>query len=342
MEQRYPTRKPNAIVSGDTAYLNRLKDSYSSETSYNTAVRKALRENDPRIKEAAEARFSGDFAKYKELFLEIRDEGYFDFDTIMAAVNAEVNDLEKKANGDTATETTQDDDYDAIFDVENYYTAVANNDQASASLIYDELVAEKVAEGYLKHEAEDSIATSFTTQVKNDYLDGEISRSRAVELLTANTENDETKVMEWDFQLEHGFSWSERVRKYRLGQLSEEDLISAVMEIEGESREGAEAYIDFLDLEMANDDIDITASEASSYFKYAEPVGIDIEVYLDYKDQASQCEGEKDSDGNTISGSKKAQILVVIDSMPISNEQKDALYFANGWAESKLYEAPWH
>jgi hypothetical protein len=98
----------DAIIKGDTAYVDRLKSGYVDkdgkfdQSKYNTAIRKALRENDPRIKEAAEARFSGDFNRYKELFLEIKDEGNFAFDDIMGAINAEVNKLEKKATSNTS------------------------------------------------------------------------------------------------------------------------------------------------------------------------------------------------------------------------------------------------
>lgn len=249
---------------------------------------------------------------------------------------------DKATKGQTIEETTESSEYDAMFKVEHYYTAVVSNDQASAKLIYDDLIAEKLAEGYLRHEAEDAIATGFATQVGKDYMDGEISRSQALKLLKDNTGKGETEVRKWDFELEHGFSWSERVRKYRLGKLSKGDLISAVMEIEGESREDAEAYIRFLNLEMANENTDITANDASSYFKYAEPVGININVYLEYKAKASGVVSDKDEDGKTISGSKKAKLIAIIDSLPITSKQKDALYLAEGWAESKLNEAPWH
>ena len=160
-------------------------------------------------------------------------------------------------------------------------------------------------------------------------------------MLTEYTDSDESKVKEWDFQIKYGFSWSERVRKYRLGELSEQDLISAVMDIEGESREAAEAYIDFLDIEMENGDTSITSSDAYGYIQYAKPAGIDIKVYMEYKEKAGKCESDKDKNGNTISGSKKKKILEVIDSLPITKKQKDALYYANGWSASTIYEAPW-
>ena len=338
----------DAIISGDTVYVDRLKSSYTdkdgnfSQTKYDTALRQALRENDHRIKEAAEARFAGDFTKYKEIFLEIKGEGKFSFDNIMGAINSEVSELEKKAKGADDSKKPTEDEYDAMFDVSMYYTAVVNNDQASAKIIYEELVNEKLAEGYLKHEAEDAIASGFATQVGDAYMDGDISRTKALKLLEDNTDKGESDVKKWDFELEYGFSWSERVRKYRLGVLSKSDLITAVMDIEGESRTGAEDYIRFLDLEMDNSDTDITANDAEGYFKYAQPAGISVNVYLDYKNRASKCESDKDANGKTISGSKKAKVMAVINSLPISKAQKDALYYANGWSENTINEAPWH
>ena len=337
----------DAIISGDTEYVNRLKGGYKTEDAYNNAVRKALRDNDPRIKAAALAEFNGDSVERMRITKEIEAEGYFTQprDQVQAwvrgAINAEINELEKNAKGNTPDESTPK-EYDD-YTVEQYYKAVVAGNQSNADVIYSYLVDDKEAEGYLKHEAEDAIAEGFATQVGKDYKAGKISRSRALQLLEDNTDKDESEVKKWDFELEHGFAWGSRVRKYRLGKLSEADLISAVMDIEGESREAAEAYIDFLDLEMANEDTDITANDAEGYFKYAEPAGITIDVYLNYKAQAKQCKGIQDADGKTISGSKKTQLLDVINSLPITSAQKDALYFANGWAESKLYkEAPWH
>lgn len=40
--------------------------------------------------------------------------------------------------------------------------------------------------------------------------------------------------------------------------------------------------------------------------------------------------------------SKKAEKLVAINRLPLTSEQKTALYFANDWAESTLDEAPWY
>jgi hypothetical protein len=55
-------------------------------------------------------------------------------------------------------------------------------------------------------------------------------------------------------------------------------------------------------------------------------------MYIDYRIQVKDIGGE----------TKKSDRMAVINSLPISTYQKDALYFAEGWRRSTLHEAPWH
>ena len=87
----------DAIVRGDTAYVERLKSGYKTESDYNSAVRKALRENDSRIKEAAEAFIDGDYTKYNSLREEIVGEGIFSREIVTDALKAEYQYLKQKA-----------------------------------------------------------------------------------------------------------------------------------------------------------------------------------------------------------------------------------------------------
>jgi putative NIF3 family GTP cyclohydrolase 1 type 2 len=328
----------DAIIKGDTAYVDRIKNGYKDDKAYESAVRKALRENDPRIKEAAVARYSGRNDEYMRIASEIKAEGKFSQDTIVAAINAEISKLKPDKESEVSSPK--------YVTVDDYYNSVVNGDTGTARTIVDMLVKEKLEEGYLQVEAENSIATSFTTKVKEAYMDGEVTRSKAVSLLVShgNKSNSEAEaeVKKCDFELKHDIPWSERARAYRLGKISKSTLISAVMDIEGETWEDAEAYVRFLDLEKNNPTIDITASDAASYFEHAEPAGIGIEMYLNYKDQTKGLVSDKDAKGNSISSSKKKKVMAVINSLPISSYQKDALYLAEGWAKDKLYEAPWH
>lgn len=306
-----------------------------------------LQSQDERVREAAMARVSGDFDRYKELFYEIKGEGNYEFDVIMSAINSEINKIEKGLP-EEPTYKAPDRQYDdeSVFGIADYYTSIINGDTQTAASIKNDLVAELMGEGYLKHEAMDSVESSFAAKVKTGYMSGTLDARQATELLKGyggkTTEESKSEIEKWDFELAQGYSWGSRVRGYRLGHISKNDLISAVMAVEGASRDEAMDYIRFLDLEKANGNISITASDAAGYFEHAEPAGIKISVYLDYKKLASECTGQKDENGKTISGSKKAEVLAVIDSMPLTVEQKDALYFENGYAASTLHEAPWH
>ena len=89
-----------AIVSGDTAYRKRLASSYATEAALSSAIRKGLRNNDPRIHEAAQAKVDGNFDVYRKLLRQIQDEGKFDSDDIMSAIKSEESAIRK------ATKTT--------------------------------------------------------------------------------------------------------------------------------------------------------------------------------------------------------------------------------------------
>ena len=234
----------DAIVSGDTGYQERAQLTYASEKSYENAVRKALRENDIRIEAAAKARMSGNLTEYVRLFREIENEGHFEFDTIMAAVNAAENALTPDEES-AASESTH-----TLFTIGNYYTALAAGDETSAQLAYEELYQRKLAEGYLADEARSSVENSLATQIGQAYRDDEISREKALELLTDNTEDHgEYDIAKWDFQMKYGFNWGSREREYRIGSISRDALIQEYMSIEGKTRAEAIEYVDELDFE---------------------------------------------------------------------------------------------
>ena len=74
----------------------------------------------------------------------------------------------------------------------------------------------------------------------------------------------------------------------------------------------------------------------------AKEAGVTQNVFVEYKILTSGLTGDKDAEGNTISGSKKAKVLAAINSMDIDSETKDALYYAAGYAVSGIRDTPWH
>ena len=86
-----------AITTGDTAYQKRLASSYATEAALKSAIRKGLRNNDPRIHEAAQAKVDGNFDVYRKLLQQIQKEGKLASDDIVSAIKSEESSIRKAA-----------------------------------------------------------------------------------------------------------------------------------------------------------------------------------------------------------------------------------------------------
>ena len=65
--------------------------------------------------------------------------------------------------------------------------------------------------------------------------------------------------------------------------------------------------------------------------------------YEEYYNTVKGLTGEDlDGDGKTDSGSKKKKVLAAIDNLPLTSDQKDTLFYLNGYGKSTIGEAPWH
>ena len=273
-----------AIIEGDTEYVGRLKATYKTEDAFHTAVRKALRENDPRIKEAAKARYEGRTEEYKRIFKEIQSEGKFSFDDIMSAINTEVSKLTPDK------ETSQ---YSASGFVEAIVLGDANNAQA----MRDDIIATYVANGKTEAEAEAAFASAVATGIKDAFSAGLLDEAGAKKMLIEYADKDEeeaaSKVSYWAFCEEHP------------------------------------EYKDVF-----------TESHVAKYHEFAEPAGISVDVYAQFITGTKGLETIRDEWGEEVK-SKRDQVLEVIDSLPLTWQQKDALYLAADYAESKIWDVPW-
>lgn len=90
-----------------------------------------------------------------------------------------------------------------------------------------------------------------------------------------------------------------------------------------------------------------TKAEISSYrldgwVKTAAQSDLSPEDYILFRAATVDIEGDKDENGKTIPGSKKKKVLNVIDQMNVSDEVKDKYYYAAGYDEDTISDAPWH
>ncbi|MBQ2249841.1 MAG: hypothetical protein II326_06665 [Clostridia bacterium] len=181
-----------AYVSGDTAHYNRVKARYKSDQAAEMALRQALRDNDPRISEAAEARLSGDLAVYESLVDQIEAEGIFDRNIVIRAVNNEVSELKRAAEkGELVPkdETATDDEETAesLYKSSDLNAALERGDAEDFAAILAALVEDKVSTGKTEAQAKASVKSAITSYWKKQYLSGyrdTETRKRIIKLLT--------------------------------------------------------------------------------------------------------------------------------------------------------------
>lgn len=193
----------DAIISGDTAYVDRLRSAYKSEEAYESALRKALREHDSRIVLAAEAWVGRNTAEYSRIVNEIVDEGLFDKMVVKGAVEYEVN---KMSAGED--DGSSEDKFESIYDTEHYYFALMSGDTSTAEAVKRDIIDTAIANGDEPDEAEDKFYTALRRELRDAYAGGEIDRTRAMDWLMAHGDKDRDEayweLKKWDYYATNG------------------------------------------------------------------------------------------------------------------------------------------
>lgn len=282
-----------AIVSGDAVQIERVKSGFKDQKAIDSAIRKALRENDPRIKEAAEARYKGNIPEYMKIAKAIIADG-FKQDDVVAAINSEINDLKPDAPSSSAPS----DKVVSLYSIGDYYSALMSGASSMAYAVREDLIETDIANGKDRDGAEADFNSRFANYLRDQYEEGNIFDYEAQNML-----------------VNYG----------------------------GKSEEDASSKVQYWNFKKQYPDYDLTEEAVAKYYSDVQPSGISIDVYYDYSKQRSKAKGQDlNGDGKTDSGSVKREVMQMINSLPISSYQKDALYFLNGWSQSTLYEAPWH
>ncbi len=188
------------------------------------------------------------------------------------------------------------------------------------------------------------------------------------------------KVSEWDFEEKHGYTYGNRSEQFKEGNISAAELINIMVSFDGKTMEEAqsslasytksgyeegyfarskaidimiehggltmdeaETKVQHIDFKREYPGYELTEVQVSTYYNELAYTGLGVPEYAQYVEERKGIKGvDADGDGKTDAGSVKSQVMIVIDSLPITTEQKDALYYLNGWAASRIYEAPWH
>lgn len=153
-----------------------------------------------------------------------------------------------------------------------------------------------------------------------------------------------------EFERDNGFAYNQKLEQYVAGKISREQL-KKVLTTRGNMYDAeADREIVAYDYIKNHPDTKLGLSTAYSYTRKIdkwdytiETSGITEEQFLSFRDQKAACNGtDNDGDGRRDSGSVQAQILPIIDAMPITEEQKDTLWYFCGWSSRTLKrKAPW-
>ena len=221
--------------------------------------------------------------------------------------------------------------YDSIYD------AVRNGGDLKAAM------ADLTSHGY----TEKDIYSKVKSKVGEWYRGGEVSKAQATSLLEKYTDMDSDEITEavnkWSAVVVTGIEYDDIGDEFTAGNITASRAIEMYMRYGGMTKEKAVEKVSVLSFVMEHPNLEeISSSAVNAYTTYCEPYGIEAEVFYDIWQYNSSVSADVDASGKAISGSKKAKVLAYINSMSLSARQKDSLYYAFGWAQSTINEAPWH
>jgi N12 class adenine-specific DNA methylase len=213
--------------------------------------------------------------------------------------------------------------YDAIYD------AVLNGGDISAAM--DELTSH----GY----TEEEVLRQVKSQIGNWYYDKEstvrITKQQAINMLDKYTDMTDEEITatvnKWSSVVVTGIKYDDIDDEFMEGNITASRAIEMYVRYGSMTKEKATEKITVLEFVKQHPECEgISYSAVNGYNTYCEPLGVPANTYYEawkYK--------------NTLSGEVKEPMMNYINTLSLSARQKDSLYFAFGWKESRLYEAPW-
>lgn len=236
-----------AIVSGDDRQAESLKAEFDDDKSADNAIKKAIYENDPIAIETASEYINGNLRAYESAVDELVGKGFdrnVSADAIQAIVSKVKSAAQSQADGETeeynekvqelidlgydeeqllkdiktidADPTDDTEKAESIYRKDDYITALESGDTAMANTIKDDIISTEMANGESREDAEEKVKGYEKPYIKESYVDGRTSTTKATSWLKANEDmtDDEAywELKKWKVSAEHkgedGYSYS--------------------------------------------------------------------------------------------------------------------------------------
>ena len=183
--------------------------------------------------------------------------------------------------------------------------------------------------------------------IKDEYLSGNITAARAIEMYVRyggySKEKATETVTKWRAEKETGLAYDDIKDSFMDGELSRAEAKNMYVTYGGYSEQEASEKVTVLAFVKKHPKCDgISFAAVENYKDNCESYGVSAETFYNVWKYNTSAAADVDENGESISGSKKVKVLDYINGLDLTYAQKDSLYYAFGWAESKIHEAPWH
>lgn len=184
------------------------------------------------------------------------------------------------------------------------------------------------------------------SELKDLYVAGTISADRAAALRSkyggASEDDAKSTVLQWQCVKDTGIEYSDIRKAYEEKRVSGEAVENMLMKYGGKSKDDAAARLEKYDFTIANPGTeDISDAAVQKYNESVAAAGISGKDYYTSWQMYNRTESDYDENGKPISYSKLYKIAAYIDSLNLTNAQKDAMFCAFYTARN-LRRTPWH
>lgn len=184
------------------------------------------------------------------------------------------------------------------------------------------------------------------SELKDLYVAGTISANRAAALRSnyggASEDDAKSTVLQWQCVKDTGIEYSDIRKAYEEKRVSGEAVENMLMKYGGKSKDDAAARREKYDFTIANPGTeDISDAAVQKYNESVAAAGISGKDYYTSWQMYNRTESDYDENGKPISYSKLYKIAAYIDSLNLTNAQKDAMFCAFYTARN-LRRTPWH
>lgn len=175
---RYAGHIHRALQAGNTKLASDIQSELEKngvdEDQIATAMRKRLKEDEPRVAEGGKAKMDGDLTGYRDLVMDMKADGYVQ-DWVVGAINSWINQAEKdqnKSDNQEAEDKKEKDETqeESVYEASDAIEAVESGNMAQAKEVIADLES-YLKEGQTLKEKKQSIRSQFTKHYKPLYIE---------------------------------------------------------------------------------------------------------------------------------------------------------------------------